>query len=243
MAPELQHLIRLQEIETKAADARRRLAEAPERIAALDAALAAARGAVEQAKQALADNQAARRLIEKDLAVVQQRQSKYKDQLMEVKTNREYHAMQTEIATANAEVGKLEERILVGMMEADDLTARLRSAEQAMAAEETRVGAERAAIESEAAGMESLAATLAREREAVVSALPRPLIELFDRISKGRHGLAVVAARDERCSECHVRLRPQVFNQVRRNDQIVQCDSCQRILYFVAPQPADTPSA
>jgi predicted nucleic acid-binding Zn-ribbon protein len=48
----------------------------------------------------------------------------------------------------------------------------------------------------------------------------------------------VVAARDERCSQCQVRLRPQVFVQVRLNSGIVQCDSCQRILYFVPPPAA-----
>ncbi|MCA1584571.1 MAG: C4-type zinc ribbon domain-containing protein [Acidobacteria bacterium] len=243
MSPELEHLIRLQEIETKAADAGRRLSEAPERIAALDSTLAAAREEVDRAKQAIADNQTARRLIEKDLAVVQQRQSKYKDQLMEVKTNREYHAMQTEIATANAEVGKFEERILIGMVEADDLTAKLKTAEQTLVAEEARIRAERSVIERDAAEMKTLAASLAREREGLVARMPRNVVELFERVSKGRHGLAVVPARDERCSECHVRLRPQVFNHIRKNDQIVQCDSCQRILYFVAAKPTETTSA
>ena len=39
------------------------------------------------------------------------------------------------------------------------------------------------------------------------------------------------------CSVCHVRLRPQVFQLVRQNDTIIQCDSCQRILYYVPPPP------
>ena len=47
--------------------------------------------------------------------------------------------------------------------------------------------------------------------------------------------IAVAEARDGLCVVCHVRLRPQVFNEVRRNDGIVQCDSCTRILYYVPP--------
>lgn len=242
MLPDLDHLIRLQEIETRAATAARHLAEAPARIATLDAMLASAGDAVERAKQALADNQAARRLVEKDLAVVQQRQSKYKDQLMEVKTNREYHAMQTEIATATSEVGRFEEQILIRMVEADELTATLKQVEQTLKTEQARVGAERAAIEKEAGELASVSSTLASERAALIASTPRAVVELFERVAKGRHGLAVVPARDERCSECHVRLRPQVFNQVRMNDQIIQCDSCQRILYF-APQSAEATSA
>jgi predicted nucleic acid-binding Zn-ribbon protein len=48
----------------------------------------------------------------------------------------------------------------------------------------------------------------------------------------------VAEARDGICTICHVRLRPQVFNNVRLNADIIQCDSCQRILYFVPAAPA-----
>ena len=61
----------------------------------------------------------------------------------------------------------------------------------------------------------------------------------FEAVAKRRNGVAIAEARDGVCTICHVRLRPQVFNEVRRNDQIIQCDSCNRILYFVpASQPA-----
>jgi predicted nucleic acid-binding Zn-ribbon protein len=56
---------------------------------------------------------------------------------------------------------------------------------------------------------------------------------LFDHVAKSRRPLVVVEARDGLCTGCHVRLRPQVFNEVRRNDSLIQCDSCLRILYFV----------
>jgi predicted nucleic acid-binding Zn-ribbon protein len=57
-----------------------------------------------------------------------------------------------------------------------------------------------------------------------------------------RKGVAIcTATRDGLCSVCHVRLRPQVFQQVRHNDSIIQCDSCQRILYYVPPPAPITP--
>jgi predicted nucleic acid-binding Zn-ribbon protein len=52
----------------------------------------------------------------------------------------------------------------------------------------------------------------------------------------------VAEARDGVCTLCHVRLRPQVFNEIRRNAQIIQCESCGRILYFV-PSPAPSAEA
>ena len=104
MHADLERVIALQRLDTTAHDAQRRVAEAPEREKALDARLEAARAAVAAAKQRLADNQNARRTVEKDVAVHQGRLSKFRDQLMAVKTNREYQAMQHEIEIAQNEV-------------------------------------------------------------------------------------------------------------------------------------------
>jgi predicted nucleic acid-binding Zn-ribbon protein len=64
------------------------------------------------------------------------------------------------------------------------------------------------------------------------------VLTIFETVARRRHGVAVGEARDGICTICHVRLRPQVFNTVRRNDEIVQCDSCNRILYYVPAPPA-----
>ncbi len=58
-----------------------------------------------------------------------------------------------------------------------------------------------------------------------------------------RLAIAVAEARDGICTICHVRLRPQVFNTVRRNEEIVQCDTCNRILYFTPVASASAESA
>jgi uncharacterized protein len=232
MLPELEHLIRLQEIETQAADARKRIADAPGRIAALDARLAAARDLVAAAKQAVDDNRTHRRTIEKDLLSAQQRLSKSKETLMAVKTNQEYHAMQSQIAAGTTEVGRVEEEMLVNMVEADEVAARLEAAESALQAEERAVAKERNAIETDAQEMERVLAASQAERATVVPQIPRAVFDTFERVFRARHGVAVAEAADGHCTICHVRLRPQVYNQIRRNDSIYQCDSCQRILYF-----------
>lgn len=232
MLPDLDRLIRLQDIETRAADARKRIADAPGEIAALDARLTASRNAVAAAKQALAANQASRRTIEKDLASVQQRLNKYKEQLMEVKTNPEYHAMQHQIAAANGEVAKLEEQILVNMLEADDVNLTLKTTEATLKADEAALAKERAAIQTDAAEKARALEASVQERAAIVPEISRNNFEMFERVFKARQGIAVAEAIDGHCSICHVRLRPQVYNTILRNEEIVQCDHCQRVLYY-----------
>jgi predicted nucleic acid-binding Zn-ribbon protein len=193
-------------------------------------------------KERTSASQAARREIEKDLAVVQGRLSKYKDQLMEVKTNKEYHAMQTEIATAEQQVRLQEDRLLERMEEAENLAAELKTAEAALKTGQSDVAKDRQRLDSERAAAESELATTTSERVTVAAAVSAPALALFEHVSKHRKGLAMSEARDGHCMQCHVRLRPQVFNDVRRNERLIQCESCSRILFYVAP-PAGVAAA
>ena len=234
MLPDLERAIALQKLDTEAHDAQRRLAEEPERAVALDARLEAAKQAVADAKARLADNQTRRREIEKDVAVHQGRLSKFREQAMAVKTNQEYHAIQKEIGFAQTEIKSLEDKILELMLDADELNASVKRAEKALGDEQKAVDADRKAMTSEMAGLKTSLERIASERSSVTAAMDRSVLATFERIAKGRSGVAVAEARDAICTICHVRLRPQVFNEVRRNDSIIQCDSCQRILYFAA---------
>jgi len=236
MLPDLERLIQLQEIESRAAVASKAIADAPGRIAALDALLQSATAALATAKQALADNQNTRRSIDKDLVAAQQRQEKYKEQVMAVKTNEQLHAMQHQIKAVGDEIGQHEEKVLINMMAADEINATIKKCEAALKAAQAKMAAERGVIENEAKANQAMVEQCAAERAALVAKMDnKGAVETFQRIAKVR-GTAVARAEGERCTVCQVRLRPAVFTEVRKNDQLVQCDSCNRILYFVPPQ-------
>ena len=235
MYRDLQHLIHLQELDVRAERDRRRVADIPVAQAALEARIAQRTAALDAVKQRIGASQAARRDIERDLAAVQTRLSKFKNQLMEVKTNKEYQAMQKEISVAEEEVSNQETRLLERMEEADALAAELKAADAALKAEQAEVADERRKLDAEREVVaRDLEQTLA-ERAALVGQLSTDVLKIYERVAQARKGVALAEARDGLCSACHVRLRPQIFNEVRRNDSIIQCDSCTRILYFVPP--------
>lgn len=239
MLPALTSLIALQDVASRADDARRRIAEAPTRIQALDAQLASATQAVESAKAALAENQAVRRDLEKEAAVAQQRVSKYKDQLMEAKDNKQFHALQHEIATFGEEVSRVEGLIIERMVEGDDLTAKLKAAEAALAVSKKSVASQKAAIETESAALSASLEGLTAERARISKDLAASQLSTFDTMFKARKGVAIARVVDGLCEACRVRVRPHLYNQIRAGDQIIQCESCQRILYFIPPTQVD----
>jgi predicted nucleic acid-binding Zn-ribbon protein len=242
MLPDLERLIQLQRLETIIAEARSSITLHPQRLAALDTRLDEATRAVESVKEQLKANHDRRRELEKDVALYQGRLTKFKDQLMTVKTNREYQAMQHEIATAQSDLGSVEEKVLERMLEADELNASSKRAETTLATQSKEIEAEKKALGQALGSTEASLKESTEARAALVKALEPRLVALFEQVAKARRGVAIcTATRDGLCSVCHVRLRPPVFQQVRHNDSIVQCESCQRVLYWVPPPPPVEP--
>ncbi len=238
MLDDLKHLIHLQQLDTAIDRARRRIAEIPGAQQALEARATERLTAVQTVKDRIAATTATRRDLEKEVAAVQTRLSKYKDQLMAVKTNKEYQAMQHEIATAEGLVRAQEDRLLDLMEVSERESADLKAAEAALKADQAESTREQKALDQEKAAQEAELTRLAAEREQLASSISKEALIIFERVAHGRRGIAVAEARDGLCVECHVRLRPQVFNEVRRNEKLIQCDSCTRILYYVPPAPA-----
>ena len=238
MSPDLQRLIKLQQLESTITDAKATLAAHPQRLADADARLNESKQAVEAAKGRLKDNQEARRNLEKDVAVYQGRLTKFKDQLSLVKTNKEYQAMQHEIATAQSDLGGVEEKVLELMLEADTITADVKRAEAALTTRQKEIDAEKKELTEELASVEISLKEASEARAELVKGLDARLMAIFAQVARVRKGVAIsTATRDGLCAACHVRLRPFVFQQVRQNDAIIQCESCQRILYWIPPPP------
>src|SRR3984893_11044990 len=195
MDADLERVIALQKLDSARHEAERRLSEAPEREKALDARLEAALGDVAHAKTRLADNQNARRAIEKDVAVHQSRLSKFREQAMAVKTNHEYHAIQKEIGFAQGEIKSLEDKLLELMLEADEVGAIAKRAEAAQAAEQKSVDGDSRAMASELAELKTSLDRIAAERAELVRLVNPQALAIFDLTSSRRNGVAVAEAR------------------------------------------------
>ena len=245
MLPELERLIRLQELETAVDRARQAIEGYPAQRDALAARLAAHTDRLEAAEGKLAENRTARRQLEKDLAAAQGRLARFEEQSMAVKTNQEFRAVQSEIAGAKATIERLEERILEGMLDADELAVDIDAAKEALAGERAAVEEELRRLEQERDRHQAQVDRHPGDRATLAADLDPRRLEMFDALLRGRRRVAVGAVRDGRCTTCQVRLRPQLFNEVRLNDTVIRCESCQRILYYRAetrPEAeADTP--
>ena len=232
MNTDLQRLIELQQSTNVINGLENELKQIPTLLERFEERLTIRSTAVTEATEHLSQKRSARLTIENELDESQRLLSRFKGQLMEVKTNKEYQAMQKEIATAEKDVQAFENKILEFMLEADELSEAVAQTESELSSEQTVVTKERKNLEEQRLSLkEELSSHMATNLKIREQMSPVAL-KLFESISSSRRGIAVAEASNGHCNSCHVRLRPQVFNELRLNQKIIRCDSCQRILYF-----------
>src|SRR5216684_4821621 len=245
MHPAVPHLIELQRLDHLIAGLRAELEAFPKRLREADAKLSGARAAVVAAKEAHVNSQKERKKFELDVEQWKDRARKYRDQSGAVKTNEAYKALQHEIANAEAEIAKAEDRLLERMVAGEDYERQVKAAERAVKEVETAAQADRLAIEAEqAAAQKELEADIA-ERERAVATIPEDLLDHYQRIARRHNGVALAEVRDETCMLCRVRVRPHVYQELRRetSHEIFHCESCTRILYYTDQPVAQAPMA
>ncbi|PYV27568.1 MAG: hypothetical protein DMG24_04385 [Acidobacteria bacterium] len=241
--PDLKTVIDLQQVDLRIADRTSQIDALPSQIQSLETELSDFLRAHEDRKLRLNTNQKERRDLEGEIQIIQGKISKHKDQLYQVKTNEQYRAMLKEIEGEEENIRKIEDRVLEKMLEAEALQKQVQDAAARLEGEKARVDTEKNRLESVRRAADEDRAQLLARRRVLAEGLSEPVRETYERVRAGRHGVAVAEVRDGFCGGCHVRLRPQMYNDVRANASILTCESCSRILYYVEPAPEDADAA
>jgi predicted nucleic acid-binding Zn-ribbon protein len=233
MDQHLQRLSDLQALDTRIAAFERKLEAIPGRVQAIHDAEEQGRTGLEALRAKLTGVRKDRRSREKDLEQNASEKTKRDTKLYEVKTNKEYSAVLGEIETLKVERGRIEEEILALMEAEDQLDHQSADAQKRLAAQTVDFTAQKAAALEEQRALEADLAIVQAERESLARDIPRDLLAQYNRLLRGRGGLAVsVVGANGICSGCRVSLTPQRFNEVRQSSQILPCESCGRILYY-----------
>ena len=232
MADQIDILKQLQAIDGQLFRLRKEERDRPKELEQAAAQVAAQEAAVKAAEGKLTGLQLAHKEKEGELQTREGQVRKLQGQLFQVKTNKEYSAMQHEIETLKADNSLLEEAILRSF-DAIDQAGRDRKAEQAKLAEQQRIfQQEQQRITQALEGVKAAIGKLELDRKTLTPEVPRAALSTYERILAIRDGLAMVPLVNESCGGCHRRLPPQVLNQVFLKAELVMCESCSRILYF-----------
>ena len=243
MLPDIEHAIRLQILDDRAAVLAKEIAALPKHIAEIEKKLEAGQRRLEHDRAALSANQKERKRLEGEIQTAEQKVSKLKTQMMDAKTNDQYRAFQHEIDFCGTETRKHEDRILELMGESEPLDKNVKAAEAALGAEKKSVEAEKVASRERTAADQKEIETLTAERKTILIAMTPGVASEYERIRKGRAGVAIAEVVQGRCSKCNIQLRPAFLQVLKRGESIMVCESCKRMLYWNPPQSAVDPGA
>jgi hypothetical protein len=236
--PDLKAVAEIQQLDQQVAEMTALIDSLPTQIQTLQSQLNDFIHAHDERKKRLAANLKERKDLEGDVREIQEKITKHKDQLYQVKTNEQYRAMLKEIEGEEGNIRKIEDQLLEKMIEAEDLQKHVQEAAARLEGEKARVAAEIKRLQDERQKDLGERERQQARRKEVAALISESVLALYERIRTNRSGMAVVEARDGLCTACNVRLRPQVYNEVRRNDSLLTCDNCSRILYYLEPSTA-----
>ncbi|MGC2661489.1 MAG: C4-type zinc ribbon domain-containing protein [Bryobacteraceae bacterium] len=232
MLQDLALALRLQALDRKILALEREISTLPKHIAEIEKKLEAHTRQLDAAKASQASNQRERKKREGDIQLQEQKISKLKGQTSEAKTNEQYKAFQNEIAYCEAEIRKSEDKILELMEQAEPLDKNIRAAEGELKKQQQHVESEKKSAMARTAADKHELAERQNERKAAVTEISPKLYADYERIRRKTKGTAIADATEGRCDACQISLRPQLFQDLRRGDQVIFCESCGRLLTY-----------
>ena len=179
--------------------------------------------------------------LEAEIFDQKQRAERADRNLMAAKKPEEYTAAIREADAARKQISAFETQVLEQMEISEQAEKEL--AERAPEVEKLRGEMEASfkAFDQQAKAQQKLLEQAHEDRERLTRELPKATSALYKRISSRiRDGVAVAEARNGACTACYMALRPQIMSQVRKGDEVITCDNCNRILYY-APNLAAQP--
>ena len=232
MHPDARLVSDLQSLDQQIAAIEKEVAALPKHIATIEKALESHIRRLEADRAALSANQRDRKKLEGDIQMNEQKGSKYRDQMSGAKNNEQYKAFQHEIDYLLAETRKAEDRILQLMTESEPLEGAVKNAETALAEEKKTVESEKKAARHRTAEDQVQLKAMRAQRAEAAEKLNRPTLLTYDRIRKMWNGVVIAETISGRCSACHINLRPQYLQDLKRGESLMTCESCGRFLVY-----------
>ncbi len=232
MLPDLQLALRLGAVDRKIAALETEIATLPKHVAEIERQLEAHTRRLERDRAALTANGRDRKKLDGDIQVNQQKISKLRDQSLAAKNNDQYRAFQNEISFAEGEIRKAEDRTLELMEASEALDKAVATSEADLKKQRVHVdGEKKNAVERTAVNKRDLL-TFSEERKTLAAGMTPRFYTEYERVRKKTKNTPISDATDGRCEACRISLRPQIFQDLRRGDTIITCESCGRFLTY-----------
>jgi predicted nucleic acid-binding Zn-ribbon protein len=223
----------LQEVDLEIAKFDAEIESENKALAKGDKAFQERQASIGELKERIEAAEGKRRELEAELADEQGRIKERQSKMMQVQTNREYQSLLKEIEDGKKTIKEKEEQV-VRLMEASEADAKIKAEQEILVEEEEKeLAAQSAQVKKLARKIENQKAKFVSKRASLAKEIKVPVLRKYDLLRTRRNGKAVVGVVNGVCQGCFMSIPPQQFNDIMKGDRVLNCPTCQRILYHM----------
>ncbi|MCL2760091.1 MAG: C4-type zinc ribbon domain-containing protein [Desulfuromonadales bacterium] len=223
----------LQEMDIKADKRKAAIQGFNDEIAVLDARLQELESEIAGKNSEFETLDSERKALEENLATENANIQRSETNLKGITTQKEYQAVNKEISTAKKLITELEDQILQLGVKLDELKAEIVTMEKSLEELRSNLSKEKEELASKIKTAEDELDSERAARAKAVKAIPAMLLKHYEKLRIVRKGAVVVEVRNQRCMGCNMQIPPQMYNTLHREDEVIACPHCQRILIML----------
>ena len=238
----LQTLTQLQEIDKVIRDIQQKFDALPEIMEQFDRVLSEGEDKVARLQASIEEQEKTRRSKELDVESNLDQMKRYQNQLLNVKTNKEYSALLAEIKGLKSKNSLSEDDIIELMESVERAKTALAKTQEELATAKIRIQQEKQAKEAEQVQLQKHLDEQRTAHAVLAQGIDGGLLNEYTKLLRLRHGNAVTPVEEEGvCTGCHVALTPQMFAEVKVGGHLHRCPICFRFVYWPDnhPQPEE----
>jgi len=228
----LERLIKLQQIDSKILNKKLMLDDIPSKISEAELPVKEIYAGLDKIKDRQESLEKKKRDKERKIDDLDERIKKLKARITEIKTNKEYQAHLREIEAAEKERYSAEDDILILMEELDAASKEMEIDEAKLRTEKNKIEAFKKELEAELLEAEKELLPLNEARSKIIDSIDKEMYKQYMTLIEACNAVAVVEAKEEICQGCNMNIPPQLFVEIKKNEEIIHCPQCRRILYF-----------
>ncbi len=223
-------LIAMQKCDDKIADKENLKSELPKQLKNLIEEEEQAKSDVEVTTEEI--NQVIIMQKDKEILIKQNKEKamKYEEQLATIKTNKEYKALNSEIALLSSLNSELESEIIALMEQENELKSIKIEREKVLKEKHENLTNQEGVLKKQIDSLDGEIEKLKKERNALAVDLPKALIKQYKILIINRNRKAVAFEQDGACSACGFKIRPQLIIELEKQDKTLFCENCNRFL-------------
>ena len=232
VAAQLHTLTKLQAIDSQIYKLKAEKKEKPLELERFDAEFQAKSRQVKNAEDKFTALQLKKKEKEITLQAKEENIKKTQIQLYQLKTNKEYSAMQKEIEGRKADKSAIEDEILLLMERIDEAKTNIAKEKEKLKDEKIKLDEQKKQYKAELQEIEKKLQSLTDSRKILLPQIAADVLKKYERILAGKNGLAVVRVINNCCQGCNMDLPAQIINEIRLKKNFIICENCTRFLYI-----------